>query len=577
MKNLKKLTIIASIVLLIFIMSSCVMKKPTSGAVTLKTPANKQISVSVLPVFKWENTELDGIKYDIYYGKDELPSSAVKSDISAREYTVSSKLDYNTKYMWKVVSKGNGAAPVSSTVWEFTTVNLVNLSYPANAQSNVATDTMFNWTVMETPGATFDLYYGIGSIPADPVARGLTAVSYQPVSGLEKGKNYVWKVKAQKDGKVYETPEWNFVTQGGIKLLTPAHKSENLSVSNMKFTWESDFASATYDIVYGYEGVPREEISYNGLTLTDFTETQKLKPGKEYFWKVTGHNGGEVFESPVATFTTVTVPIEKVMLKDNGTGSDNRMACVLEDELYFIRNFDIYVSKSSAGTWQDPQQITELSLKDKNEISPFVLKNGEKKVMYFLSNRNDVNYQVFRSEYSTVETRWATPVVLTEFDTKSAKWDIWVSSDETTALITTRGLYSGKALPAGVDSTKYHIWKLTNNSGTWSDPVSVDEINSKNYEIWSVYKDGSGNIWFDTNTAGAFGGHVLKQDLAVYTADGKFNVVKEDIHSSTKYSREFVLDEASAKVYFSTIRIGDSKYALYSANISDIVNGFIEK
>lgn len=305
MKNLKKLTIITGMVLLIFIMSSCVMKKPTSGTVTLKTPADKQSSVSVLPVFKWENTELDGIKYDIYYGKDELPSAAVKSDISAREYTASSNLEYNSRYMWKVVSKGNGAAPVSSPVWEFTTVNLVSLSYPINAQSNVATDTMFNWNVMETPGATFDLYYGIGNIPVDPVARDLTVVSYQPVSGLEKGKNYVWKVKAKKDGKIYETPEWNFVTQGGVKLLAPAHMSENLSVSNMKFTWESDFASATYDIVYGYDGVDSEEVRYTDLTATEFTETQKLKPAKEYFWKVTGHNGADVFESPVATFTTV--------------------------------------------------------------------------------------------------------------------------------------------------------------------------------------------------------------------------------------------------------------------------------
>lgn len=576
MKNLKKLTIITGMVLLIFIMSSCVMKKPTSGTVTLKTPADKQSSVSVLPVFKWENTELDGIKYDIYYGKDELPSATVKSDISAREYTASSKLEYNSRYMWKVVSKGNGAAPVSSPVWEFTTVNLVSLSYPTNAQSNVATDTMFNWNVMETPGATFDLYYGIGNIPVDPVARDLTVVSYQPFSGLEKGKNYVWKVKAKKDGKIYETPEWNFVTQGGVKLLAPAHMSENLSVSNMKFTWESDFASATYDIVYGYDGVDSEEVRYTDLTATEFTETQKLKPAKEYFWKVTGHNGADVFESPVATFTTVTVPIEKLILKDNGTGYDNRMPTVLEDELYFIRNFDIYVSKSSAGTWQDPEKISELS-GDKNEISPFVLKNGEKKIMYFLSNRNNANYEVFRSEYSTLETKWATPVVITQFDTGSAKWDIWVSSDETTALITTRGLYSGKSLPAGVDSTKYHIWKLTNNSGTWSDPVSVDEINSMNYETWNVYKDALGRIWFDTNTSRAFGGYVLKQDLVVYTADGKFNVVKEDVHSSTKYTKEFVLDEVSGKVYFSSPRTGDAKYALYSAKVSDIVSAFIEK
>ncbi|MBI4727531.1 SUMF1/EgtB/PvdO family nonheme iron enzyme [candidate division TA06 bacterium] len=87
------------------------------------SPANNAINQSTSLILSWTCTdpdEGDTLKYDVYFGTTNPPTTAVSTNQSAASI-VCSGLENSTIYYWKIVAKDNHSSATAGPVWCFTT------------------------------------------------------------------------------------------------------------------------------------------------------------------------------------------------------------------------------------------------------------------------------------------------------------------------------------------------------------------------------------------------------------------------------------------------------------------------
>lgn len=260
--------------------------------------------------------------------------------------------------------------------------------------------------------------------------------------------------------------------------------------------------------------------------------------------------------------------IDVLMPSFNSSGME-RMPCFFENVIYYAGpNYDIFYSRLESNQWTAPQKVPGDINTAENEISPFVLRNGGKVVMYFgryISAERD--YDFFRAEYNESKQVWENITLVPELSTTLQDWDIWVDSTESTAYVTTKGTFGDQKSVGGRD-----IWMSKKTNGKWSVPVNVAEVNSSSDE-WSVAVAPDGKIWFDSSRSDSTGGY----DLYCYDpAKKSIDHPAEDIN--TMYNERSPWTDGKILIFSSADRKGNAGgYDIYIATLPKEQQSFPEK
>ena len=175
---------------------------------------------------------------------------------------------------------------------------------PANG-ATTGTSVTLTWSAA---GATsYDVYFGSAN-PPSLAAAGRTTASY-PVSGLNEGVTYYWKVVARNDDGTTTGPVWSFTT--GVTAPQPPSVPSSPSPANgattgtaVTLSWSAAGATS-YDVYFGSANPPA--LAAAGRTTASYP-VSGLGQGVTYYWKIVARNDDGNTSGPVWSFTTATTP-----------------------------------------------------------------------------------------------------------------------------------------------------------------------------------------------------------------------------------------------------------------------------
>ena len=186
---------------------------PTSPI--LSSP-NNNADVSTTPTLSWQastDPEQEDITYDVYLGTSSTPTNSVSTGQTQTRYVVTTPLNLNTTYYWRIVAKDGTGNETTSEVRQFT-ILLNNqpptapiLSSPNDQAMDVGTIPILSWQSSTDPDGdpiTYDVYIGTSSNPTTVVAVNQTQTNYKLTTALSGNTTYYWRIVA-KDGQGNET------------------------------------------------------------------------------------------------------------------------------------------------------------------------------------------------------------------------------------------------------------------------------------------------------------------------------------------------------------------------------------
>jgi hypothetical protein len=287
---------------------------PTAGEVTLNSPANESLQLSLQPELNWSAAQ-HATSYHLQIATDEAFVNLVKNEngITSTSFTPSIGLERATTYFWRVRGSNSGMKGEWSESWSFTTIPEVPaqvvLATPADEQEDVELQPVLTWEAAE--GAeSYEVEFADNGDWADsevwPVADG-TEISIE--EDLDRGTSYFWRVRGVNPGGEGEWSEaYSFTTipevSPQVVLLSPDDEAENLELQPT-LEWEEADGALSYEIEFADNGdwTDSDIIEHSETT---YTFDSDLDREKTYFWRVRGVNaGGEGEWSEAQSFTTI--------------------------------------------------------------------------------------------------------------------------------------------------------------------------------------------------------------------------------------------------------------------------------
>ncbi len=263
------------------------------GPVTLISPPDATIGLSVTPTFKWFS-EPSAIDHKIIISTTPSTSNAVVNTfVSDTTFTVVNPLDNGQTYYWAARGKNaDGIGPFSDW-WSIVTVaggaTQVSLTSPSDGDIDQAVDPVLTWGSVNG-ASTYHLQVstssGFGTTVVDDPAIGTT--QFQPV--LNPNQTYYWRVKASNAGEFNWSATWSFVTGSGepakIVLVSPADGAEGVGTTP-ELSWESDPVATRYRVQIS-EASDFSNIIHNTTVVTTSWITPPLANAQTYYWRVRG-------------------------------------------------------------------------------------------------------------------------------------------------------------------------------------------------------------------------------------------------------------------------------------------------
>ncbi|MEI6091505.1 MAG: T9SS type A sorting domain-containing protein [bacterium] len=226
-------------------------------ALTLLEPKNEAIEILVNTSFKW--LELKDVKnYELEISKDIEFNEKLSYTTNETSYTLTTALDYYTKYYWRVKGNYENGDFAQSPTYNFSTESNINVQiiYPANNSKNIEFNPKFKWSKIDgAVGYRFEV-----STDKDfnnfKIANFIygqdSTFFYNAIDSLEENTTYYWRVRAKlKD--FYS--KWSEISSfKSIKLITPispANNSDYIPV-NTDFIWSKFEGATQYQMVLNF-------------------------------------------------------------------------------------------------------------------------------------------------------------------------------------------------------------------------------------------------------------------------------------------------------------------------------------
>lgn len=218
-------------------------------------------------------------------------------------FSYANQLLFNTEYFWRVRAKHDFDITEWSEVRNFTTIDKVALTEPANNAADQMLDVKLKWTDVS---GTFGYMYELCTDPNFSFpCLSITDTNVIVPEVLEFGETYYWRVKTYHD---MDTTEWsdarNFST---INVVTPVSPENGSLVPDLlpKLKWEEITGISKYEVLYDVSDNFTDPVG--GLISPNLPEYQiqfVLEKDITYYWKVRAIQDGDTSNwSPTWSFT----------------------------------------------------------------------------------------------------------------------------------------------------------------------------------------------------------------------------------------------------------------------------------
>jgi hypothetical protein len=278
------------------------------AAPILTSPPNNSTGISRNPVLTW-NPVPNANSYRVQVSTSPLFTPLIVNAVtgSATQYTVSTTLQYNTQYYWRVQATNAGGTGNWSNVWNFTT--LINppaaptLISPPNNAPGVSLTPAFMWSTVAT-ATSYVLQISTNTSFSNLIVNipNIIGTSYELPSGYLVGNtNYYWRVAAVNAGGQgpYSNPYFHFTTLQSFTL--------NLKVFLEGFYNGSTQVKDTVKIYlanpstpYAFRDSSKAYLDENGNTTIGFTGA----PNGNYYIVVRHRNHLETWSNNFQSFAT---------------------------------------------------------------------------------------------------------------------------------------------------------------------------------------------------------------------------------------------------------------------------------
>jgi len=267
-------------------------------------PSNQAQGQGIKLTLTWKGSDPDGdtLNYDVFLGESGQSMKQIATQ-SPDAFQGLSGLKLFTAYFWKIVSHDRfGGTSQNDPTWQFTTgdglnrpPNLPRNPIPADLAVGQLPSLLLSWQGGDpdtTDVPTYEVW--IGSDPQQLALASTTSQLQLPVTGLEAGKMFSWRVVARDSaGGVTFGDIWRFETFGSPNR-PPAQPSPVLPASGAisvalqpRLAWQDedpDGDPISYDVFLG-EKFPLKAVA-KSLDTPYYTLTKPLKATTGYFWQV---------------------------------------------------------------------------------------------------------------------------------------------------------------------------------------------------------------------------------------------------------------------------------------------------
>jgi hypothetical protein len=273
---------------------------------TLASPIDIATGVPISPAFSWNNSN-GATSYDLQVSESPTFSSPVVNDtgIIGKSRTILTKLQNNAMYYWQVRARNSIGTSGWSSIWSFTTSNLIPpptpvIFSPANGATGISTKPTFSWNASDG-AASYHLHVSAGDFSSVVVNdSGITETSHISLSSLLNNTSYNWRVRAKNAaGTSSWSNVWSFTTRSTPTPPAPAlHKPENGAVdvsTDTTLLWHPSVGADSGYALQVSNSVMFSSLVINRTAIKDTSQRiNGLANNTTYYWRVAAANAGGV-------------------------------------------------------------------------------------------------------------------------------------------------------------------------------------------------------------------------------------------------------------------------------------------
>jgi len=278
----------------------------------LVSPMNNAIDIT------YENVELTWTSlttintYQYQLSEDANFTTIVKNKKTSLTFAPVANLTPSKNYYWRVRGENvNGYSPWSA-VWAFTTVAVELVPpiqlLPQNNSTIMEDEVDLTWS--DVFGANgYKVQISLSESFSSGVSEFLTVATIHPISGLNVGSTYFWRVRAYDNIAESDWSEsWSFsIIEPSLEapvLVSPANNSTGISIDGVTYSWTDVSEANSYTIEIS-EDESFDNLFYTTSTSSTSHQVNKLLCGKTYFWRVNASDESLISEwSDVWSFAT---------------------------------------------------------------------------------------------------------------------------------------------------------------------------------------------------------------------------------------------------------------------------------
>jgi hypothetical protein len=286
---------------------------------TLQLPTNNSQNIQPNTVLDWQDL-INAVNYRVNISTDSLFQNIVydSSDVTLSQLTIpNGRINYSTKYFWRVQGKKDPQLSPWSSIWNFTTIlQTPTLISPTNGASSVTLTPLIDWS--DVSGATsYNIQVANNSGFTSPIIdlSSLPSSQYQVPSGLLQANTlYYWRASASNsNGTSAWATAWNFTTIASPNtpnLISPTNGSNILTLTPT-LDWSDVTGATSYAVQVATDtNFINLAVNQSGLTVSQYTVTSGVLTGNTtYYWRARA--GNEAGPGPWSVrwyFRVVTIP-----------------------------------------------------------------------------------------------------------------------------------------------------------------------------------------------------------------------------------------------------------------------------
>ncbi|WP_205720181.1 putative Ig domain-containing protein [Fodinibius halophilus] len=268
--------------------------------VTLDSPADQSKDIDLQPTLTWNNAaRTANYEFQLATGKSFGQGEIIidKDNISTTEISVTSQLDRETTYYWRVRGRNAGGEGQWSATFQFITLPVipakVTLKAPADQHGSFPLDGTLRWETVS--GATsYEIQISNDSGFSDLVAsdKSITSEEFILDGHVADYSKYHWRVRAWNSaGNGDWSDSRSFMTVANPPALTfPANEEKDISIAP-ELAWQSGYENTSYRVKVATDD-KLQNVAIDTLVQSPSLNLEGLATDTPYYWHVRVESDG---------------------------------------------------------------------------------------------------------------------------------------------------------------------------------------------------------------------------------------------------------------------------------------------